>query len=67
VLDAGTPQATPAAEQAAVAAMCSVAVLLVGGLACVGASAHAADWWKAVLLLPWYLLQGLLVVGTALT
>jgi hypothetical protein len=54
-------------EQAAVAAMCSVAVLLVGALASVGAVETAAAWWKVALLLPWYLVQGLFVVATALT
>jgi uncharacterized protein (DUF983 family) len=54
-------------EQAAVAVMCSVAVLLVAALASVGAIADAAAWWKVTLLLPWYLLQGLFVVATALT
>lgn len=54
-------------EQAAVAVMCSVAVLLVAALASVGAVADAAAWWKVALLLPWYLAQGVFVVATALT
>jgi hypothetical protein len=54
-------------EQAAVAGMCSVAVLLVGALASVGAVADAAAWWKVALLLPWYLVQGVYVVATTLT
>ena len=54
------------AQHAAVAAMCSVAVLIVGALASVGAVAEAAAWWKVALLLPWYLAQGLYVVATSL-
>jgi hypothetical protein len=53
-------------EQVAVAAMCSVAVLIVGTLAAVGGDAAAAAGWKVALLLPWYLVQGLYVVATAL-
>ena len=69
MLDASPYEAPPPAERAAVAGMCSVAFLLVGALASLGAvspAAAAPDWWKVVLLLPWYLVQGLVVVGGAL-
>ena len=59
-------EASGTSEHVAVAAMCSVAVLIVGALASVGAVAQAAEWWKVALLLPWYLAQGLYVVATAL-
>jgi hypothetical protein len=68
MLDAPTFDAPPSGERAAVAGMCSVAILLVGALSALGAAAPAAagpDWWKVVLLLPWYLVQGLVVVAGA--
>jgi hypothetical protein len=49
-----------------VAGMCSIAVLMTGALATVGALAQAAAPWQVLILLPWYLVQGLAIVAGAL-